>query len=51
MVTGEWENCMLRSFMICTPHQTLLRYHIKEKETGGACGMYREEEKRIQGLG
>jgi len=51
MITGEWENCMLRSFKICTPHQTLFRYHIKENKTGGICGMYREEEKRIQGLG
>jgi len=46
MVTGEWKNCMLRSFMISTHQQTLFRYHVKENKTGGACGMYREEEKR-----
>jgi len=37
--------------MICTSHQTLFEYHIKENKVGGACGMYGEDEKRIQGLG
>ena len=44
---GAGEQCVIRSFMICTPHQIFLGGQIKEGRMGAACG---GETKRIQGL-
>ena len=32
---GNEEECITRSFMICTPHQILFRWSIKENEMDG----------------
>ena len=34
------ENYIIRSFMICTPHQIFLGGQIKEDWMGGACGVW-----------
>ena len=39
-VTGEWENYITRSFMICTAHPKLLGEQIRKDEIGRACGTY-----------
>jgi hypothetical protein len=31
------EDCIMRSFITCTLHQTVLRDYINENEIGGAC--------------
>jgi hypothetical protein len=40
----------MKSFMIYTPRQILLRYQIQADEMGGACGSYGWEEKCTQGF-
>jgi hypothetical protein len=39
--TGE--DCIRRSFITCTLHQTLLGYQIKEDEIGGECSAHDDE--------
>ena len=36
----DGENYIIRSFMICTPHQIFLGGQIKEDRMGGACGVW-----------
>ena len=37
---GSGENCIMRSLMICTPHQILSGDQIKKNERGGTCSIY-----------
>jgi hypothetical protein len=41
---------MMRSFIICTPHQILEGDQIKDNEMGGACSTYGGDEKIIQNV-
>ena len=43
-VTGSGENYIMRSLMICTPHQLLLGDKIEKNEMGWACGTFGEDE-------
>jgi hypothetical protein len=36
---GTGEDCIMRSFIICTAHE-ILSDQIKKNEMGGACGTY-----------
>ena len=45
------EEYITKTFMICTPHQILFRWSIKENEMGGACGTYGGQERCVQGFG
>ena len=45
------ESCVMRSFMLCCPHQILLIDQNVKNEVGGACSMYGREEKCIQSFG
>jgi len=47
--TGE--NSIIRSFMICNPHQILFRLTNKKNKMGRACGTYEEEERCTQNFG
>ena len=45
-------SCIMRSFMICTPHKYYSikpKNKTKENETGGVCGKYGEDEKYKHG--
>ena len=46
---GAGEHCVIRSFMICTPHQIFLGGQIKEDMMCAACGLWGRT-KHIQGL-
>ena len=37
---GAGEHNVIRSFMICTPHQIFLGGQIKEGRMGAACGLW-----------
>ena len=40
-VTGNGENYIMRSVMICTPRPILLGDQLEKSEVGRACSMYR----------
>jgi hypothetical protein len=40
-VKGSGENYIVRSLMICTPHQIIFGDQIEKNERGGACSTYR----------
>jgi hypothetical protein len=46
-VTGSWSKCIMHSFMICVPPQTLFGYHIKKNEMSVAYGRKRREENGV----
>jgi len=50
-ITGSGENYIMRSLMICTPHQIFSGKQIEKNEMGGVCSMYGIEERRIQDFG
>ena len=48
---GIEEEYITRCFMICTPHQILFRWSIKENEMSGACGTYGGQERCVRNFG
>jgi hypothetical protein len=50
-VTGNGENYIMRSLMICTPYPILRGRKIKKNEMGWACGAYGRGESCAQGFG
>jgi hypothetical protein len=50
-VTGNGENYIIRSLMICTPYQYCAGGKIEKNEMGWACGAYGGGERCAQGVG
>ena len=50
-VTGNRENYVMRSLVICTPYPILRGGKIEKNEMGGACGAYGGGERCAQGSG
>ena len=50
-MTGSGEKYIMKSLMICTPHQILLGDQIEKNELGGVCSMCKVEERCLQSFG
>ena len=50
-VTGNGENYIMRSLVICTPYRILCGGKIEKNEMGGASGAYGAGERDVKGSG